>query len=105
MNVLHSFWHCFSVAYASYFCTSAFPKIINVMAGMIWKLAAMRNILLHAAIVDCNKDSKGNQHSLEMILLFTVNLTLPWVMTPVKRGAKKPGRLAAVFVTDMRKPE
>ena len=40
-----------------------------------------------------------------MILLFTVNHTLPWVMTPVKRGAKKPGRLPAVFVTDMRKPE
>ena len=40
-----------------------------------------------------------------MTLLLTAILTLPWVITPVKRGAKNPGRLATVFVTDIRKPE
>ena len=40
-----------------------------------------------------------------MAILLKVILTLPWVITPVKRGARNPGRLAAVFPIDMRKPE
>ena len=40
-----------------------------------------------------------------MKILLDLVLTLPWVTTPVRSGAKKPGRLATVFVMDMRKPE